>query len=289
MSLKDYWYEHPVAKKALGDLQCYLDLKMQGHITLLIAPSRVGKTTLLEHIAKGYRAEGKKVLTVKAAKSGANGFSWRPIQRLHLELLGYPFYQDLKGEDIDSTWHLIFDYLMQEKVDLLIWDDSDFISSAKSDRARLHVAEHLKALAEHCPAQLIISGTHHLHSLVKEEGQILNRSDIAYMRPYRFDGERSGSRDLKALVRCLHNFNENMDIKLSDAVLAQPSELFKGCFGCIGGLSERLRIAEAFAKRSNKGVVSFFHIRKAFRNYDSEGTINDEIMHFKNMVEGELE
>jgi hypothetical protein len=277
MELDEYRYMHPIAKRAIEQLICDIEVGLAGHISVLIAASRVGKTTVVRELKARLESKGKRVVYIIAPRSGSGAFSWRPFQRQLLEELGYPFFRDIKDDDVDYAWRLIDDYLRQENIHYLIIDDADFLNDAKSANARNRVAGNLRTFAEASSARVIFTGTFRLQEMVKGESQILNRSDLAYMRPYRYTASKDDKREIDALNRCLENFNALLKIKLSKEVIDNPYELFGLCLGCVGALSESIRKAEGYAKLKKKAEVSYHFIRKAFKDFDPNDIRKSEI------------
>lgn len=268
LELDEYRYMHPIAKDAVNQLTCDVNVNLRAHISVFIAASRSGKTTAIKEFIANVESEGKRVIYIIAPRSGAGAFSWRPFQRQLLEELGYPFFRGIKDDDIDYAWRLIVDYLRQENIDYLIVDDSDFLDDAKSANARNRVAGNLRTFAEASSARIIFTGTFRLQRLVKGESQILNRSDMVYMRPYKFTLDKENKREIDALNRCLRNFNSLLKIKLSQEVIDDPFELYGYCLGCVGLLSEGLRKAQGYAAQKKKAEISYYFIRKAFKDFD---------------------
>jgi hypothetical protein len=274
MHLRDYIYLHPLAKRAYEQLLCDVTLKLRGHMSIILAASRVGKTTLMREIISHLESLGKNVAYIVAPKPGSGKFSWRPTQRKLLALLGYPFARDIKGDDVDYGWQLINEYLVQEKIDVLIIDDADFLNDAKSKSARNQVANNLRSFAEECPARIVLTGTYLLQELVLGNAQLMNRSDLVYMRPYKYNAE-APKRDLDALDRCLTNFNNLLEIKLSEDVVKNPLKFYHMSLGCVGILAEKLLKAESYTKQANKPEISYYFIEKAFSESSSTTALTE--------------
>lgn len=266
---------HQHARVALEEIEVDLSLWNQfpDHFSVLIGPSDVGKTRVFEELESRAIAKGEKVIRFLGPGKSSSNFTWREFQTNFLKQFDYAFTHSRSERYIDDRWQNIYDLVEQERIDLILIDDSDFLNTAVSVNARASVVEQLRKMVDFLSAKVALSGTHHLQSIMTTEGQPINRCNLVYLDTY----SRSDVLHVQAFMEFVEIIARRLDLPLSDQVFEDVDLLFEKSLGCVGSIYERLYYAQAYAQKRKADEIQMVDFNKAYKNHDPDGKRLEEI------------
>ncbi len=275
---------HEKVSHAISDLKLMAKPGAGSDITLLVGPTGVGKSTVVnvlrEHVLKDYQARMKEDLALipiavaEAPASGERTFSWRIFYQRLGESLQEPL-MSKKQETVTKDGRVtvrpasnsatvaalrtsIEKALVYRKTSIVVVDEAvHLLRNIHGSTLENHM-DAIKSLANICGVNMILVGSYDLVGLMNLSGQVARRTTIVHFPRYFADEDR----DVRAFERILVKFASYLPLEGEVDLSPYASDLMQACAGCVGILKDTLSRALALALREG-GKLTVAHLEKA--------------------------
>lgn len=275
---------HQKVSQAISDLKLMAKPGAGSDITLLIGPTGVGKSTIVnvlrEHVLREYEAQMREdlgmipIAVAEAPASGERAFSWRIFYQRLGESLQEPL-MSKKQETVTKDGRVtvrpasnsatvaalrtsIEKALVYRKTSIVVVDEAvHLLRNVHGSTLENHM-DAIKSLANICGVNMILVGSYDLVGLMNLSGQVARRTSIVHFPRYFADE----ARDVVAFSKILEKLTNYLP--LADEVDLSPyaSDLMQACVGCVGILKDTLSRALALALREG-GKLTEAHLERA--------------------------
>ncbi len=275
---------HPRVSLALADLQLMSKPGVGSDITLLVGPTGVGKSTVVQALRDQVVSENRDrmredlamipIAVAEAPASGERGFSWRIFYQRLGEELQEPL-MTRKQETVTKDGRVtvrpvstsatvaalrtsIEKALVYRSTSIVVVDEAvHLLRNTHGNTVENHM-DALKSLANICGMNMILVGSYDLVALMNLSAQVARRTTIVHFPRY-LTGEELDERAFAKVVEKLATFlplEEDVDLS------GYAKELQQACVGCVGILKDTLSRALAITLRSG-GKWQATHLEQA--------------------------
>lgn len=265
--------KHPRVIQVLRDLDLMTSPDTGTSIALLLGPTGVGKSTIVQGFKRNILDASKQemandpglipVISVEAPATGERGFSWRIFYQRLGEALQEPLLLRKQetlvrngrtvikpvttGPTVAALQSSVEKALIHRKTRIVIVDEAVHLLRNLGGNSLENHLDALKYLSNESGAKLVLAGSYDLHGLMDLSGQIARRCSVLHMQRYQpgVDG------DVLAFNKVLQKFAKHFPLEGAEALNAEglAGELLEACIGCVGILKETLVRALAIALR----------------------------------------
>ncbi|HJW32509.1 MAG TPA: AAA family ATPase [Holophagaceae bacterium] len=262
---------HPRVSEAMADLKLMAKPGAGSDITLLIGPTGVGKSTVvnilrdqtLEENSEKMRADPGMIpiAVAEAPASGERNFSWRIFYQRLGESLQEPLMmkkQQTVEEDgrvtvrpvstsatVAALRTSVEKALVRRKTSIVVVDEAVHLLRNLHGNSIENHMDAIKSLANICGVNMILVGSYDLLSLMNLSGQVARRTSIVHFPRY-FTGEKL---DEGAFAKVLTKLAGYLPIEKEVDLTKYAGDLQQACVGCVGILKDTLSRALALALR----------------------------------------
>jgi GTPase SAR1 family protein len=273
---------HEYFDEARSGIMFKLDCSTNVEVVVLVGPSGVGKTTLMNQIAESIVDRERAamvcdpnfvpVIVTTAAATGHRQFDWRILYRDALRLLFDPFVGErtttpqaraaqnkLAGETLSASQLRcdLEDELRIRNTKYWFIDEAQHILMGGRSGVPGNQFDVLKSIAQRTGLKLLLSGPYELMEHVSHSAQLARRSEVIYLPRYRWDKKGDLQQFGNALVTILQQF----DMSGYPAPSAHLDFFYKGSIGCVGILKDWLTKAFAKAMVCKSTSLEIQHLR----------------------------
>lgn len=212
-SLETLVFDHLTFVEAQEQVRLRVQDTMDGFLPcfeMLMAPSRCGKTEVLEAIARDYPStmvNGVRHIPVLLVYVPSGGGT-RALDEAVLNALGVPIPPNVRGENGLKEFMLV--QLRNAKVRVILFDEASHLVERGSRIVSEAAADWFKAL--HTKAVnigVVMSGIPRLKRLIDENVQLRNRvSKPIFLPPYRYDDRKQRKAFASCVAAFLSEFEE---------------------------------------------------------------------------------
>lgn len=293
---------HPRVSQALADLKLMSKPGAGSNITLLVGPTGVGKSTVVQAMRDQVLAENREqmqknlgmipIIVAEAPASGERGFSWRIFYQRVGEELQEPLMtrkQETHTEDgrvtvrpvstratVAALRTSVEKALVYRSTSIVVVDEAvHLLRNIHGNTLENHM-DALKSLANICGVNIILVGSYDLIKLMHLSGQVARRTAIVHFPRY-LTGEELDERAFAKVVEKLASY---LPLEAEVDLSGYAEDLQKACVGCVGILKDTLSRALAITLRSG-GKWQEAHLEQALLSPMQHDAILREI------VEGE--
>ncbi len=223
---------------------------------LVMGPTGVGKTTLIERVVRGLhngmadelRADpGRYSSLVMRTPASSGAFSWKDFFMRGLAALEEP---ELRAKQprarsasgansdyrsVDSARWAFEDAVRMRRPKAVILDEGSHLTTVGSGVALAHQLDVIKSLSDATESVFVIVGTYDLIKFRNLSGQLGRRCRDVYFRQYRLDIEDQA----KIFRNIINTFQRKLPVDSGD-LLADAEYLYVGSAGCVGILKQWL-------------------------------------------------
>lgn len=275
---------HPRVSQAISDLKLMAKPGAGSDLTLLIGPTGVGKSTLInvlrEHVLKENQArmrEDRALIPIAVAEAPASGervFSWRIFYQRLGESLQEPL-MTKKQETVTKDGRItvrpvsnsatvaamrisIEKALVNRKTSIVVVDEAvHLLRHVHQGSLETHM-DAIKSLANICGSNMIMVGSYDLVALMNLSAQVARRTTIIHFPRYFSDEDR----DVHAFRKVLEKLTGYLPLEGEVDLSKYADDLMQACVGCVGILKDTLSRALALALREG-GELTEAHLEKA--------------------------
>lgn len=275
---------HQKVNHAIDDLQLMARPGAGSDITLLVGPTGVGKSTVVnvlrERVLKENQARMKEnralipIAVAEAPASGERAFSWRIFYQRLGESLQEPL-MSKKQETVTKDGRVtvrpasnsatvaalrtsIEKALVYRKTSIVVVDEAvHLLRNVHGSTLENHM-DAIKSLANICGVNMILVGSYDLVELMNLSAQVARRTTIVHFSRYFADEER----DVRAFGRILTTLAGYLPLEGEMDLSPYAADLMESCVGCVGILKDTLSRALGLALREG-GKMTEAHLEKA--------------------------
>lgn len=293
---------HPRVSEAMADLKLMAKPGAGSDITLLIGPTGVGKSTVVNILQEQFLKENSEkmradpgmipIAVAEAPASGEQHFSWRIFYQRLGESLQEPL-MSKKQETITGDGRVtvrpvstsatvaalrtsVEKALIRRKTSIVVVDEAVHLLRNLQGSSLENHMDAIKSLANICGVNMILVGSYDLLSLMNLSGQVARRTSIVHFPRY-FTGEKL---DEAAFGKVLAKLVTYLPIEEKVDLSEYASDLHQACVGCVGILKDTLSRALALSL-GDGGKWKDAYLEKAILSPAQLGAI------LKETVEGE--
>lgn len=241
-SIETLVFDHMTFVEAQEQVRRRVQDTMDGFLPcfeMLIAPSRCGKTEVLEAIAREYPStivNGVRLFPVLLVYVPSGGGT-RALDEAVLRALGVPVPKNVRGEN--GLKEFMLAQLKTAKVRVILFDEASHLVERGSRIVSEAASDWFKALhAKAVNIGIVMSGIPRLKRLIDENVQLRNRvSKPIFLSPYRYDYYKHRKAFANCVAAFLYEFKEQgCTLKMSH------NDLTRNCYivsaGCVGLLAD---------------------------------------------------
>lgn len=259
--------KHDLQESAKSRAEFLVEFCPNVDIVVVIGPSGVGKTTLLERIRESIlerhrvqmqeRPDFLPIISTMAVADGHRRFNWRRLYRDALVALGDAFADErkqtddgaqrwLQGMGLRESGHALRLQLEQEvklrgtKVWML--DEAQHVVMGGASGVPGDQFDVLKSIAQLTRMTIILSGTDQLRRYLGTSSQLSRRSEVVPFPHYRWDD----ASEQKMFARVAVTLLKRLPVKGYPDVKENLQFFYLGSLGCVGVIKDW--IARAFAR-----------------------------------------
>lgn len=275
---------HQKVSLAMSDLKLMARPGAGSDITLLVGPTGVGKSTVVnvlrEHVLKENQARMKEdralipIALAEAPASGERAFSWRIFYQRLGESLQEPL-MSKKQETVTKDGRVtvrptsnsatvaalrtsIEKALVYRKTSIVVVDEAvHLLRNIQGSTLENHM-DAIKSLANICGVNMILVGSYDLVGLMNLSGQVARRTTIVHFPRYFGDEDI----DIAAFRKVLAKLTSYLPLEGKVDLSQYADDLMQACVGCVGILKDTLSRALALALRDG-GRLKEAHLEKA--------------------------
>lgn len=290
---------HPRVSQALADLKFMAQPGAGSDITLLVGPTGVGKSTVVQAMRDQVLVENRDrmledmalipIIVAEAPASGERGFSWRIFYQRVGEELQEPL-MSRKQETVTKDGRVtvrpvsttstvaalrtsVEKALIFRKTSIMVVDEAVHLLRNLHGNTLENHMDALKSLANICGVNIILVGSYDLAALMNLSGQVARRSTIVHFPRYLTGEERDEQAFAKVLEKLAAYLPIEEEVDLSEYAL----DLQQACVGCVGILKDTLSRALAITLRSG-GKWQEAHLEQAILSPAQHGAILRETL-----------
>jgi len=290
---------HPSVSQALADLKLLSKPGVGSDITLLIGPTGVGKSTVIDTLREQVLKENEgrmredlamiPIAVTEAPASGERGFAWRIFYQRLGEALQEPLMSKkqetvlkdgritVKPVSTSSTVAALRmaseKALIYRSTSIVVVDEAVHLLRHQQGNAQANHMDALKSLANICGVNIILAGSYDLLKLINMSAQFARRTTIVHFPRY-LTGEKEDEKHFAGVVKKLATY-----LPLEEEVDLSPfaTDLHHACLGCVGILKSTLTRALAISLMSG-GKWKKEYLEQALLSPMQQRVIFEEIL-----------
>ncbi|MBL0210761.1 MAG: AAA family ATPase [Holophagaceae bacterium] len=297
---------HPRINEVLHDLETMALPGSGTDIALLIGPTGVGKSTVVDGLRKRVITNHLQaieedpsfipVVVMEAPSSGERMFSWRMFylrlgEALQEPLMGRKQETTLSdgrttvrnvasGNTVTAMRVAIENVLKFRRTALVVVDEAVHLLRNLHGNSLANYMDALKSLSNICGVTLTLVGSYDLYQLMELSGQVARRSAVVHFRRYLTGVEA----DEQAFRITLEKLQRCIPLENQPDLMPYADDLQAGSVGCIGILKDILARALAHALQ-NKGVWSESLLEKAMLSQSQMESILEETVTGERLIQ----
>lgn len=304
---------HPRAKDLLGELELATDPRSGVDIVLLLGPSGVGKSTMMEIYCKKLaeklhdellrNASLVPFISVEVPSPGVHRFAWQFLyaeMAAALELPSFGTHFEVKSTDVGQSVlqyvgkeptlaalrRVVENGLRHRGTQAVFLDEAVHIVRASSATTLPIQMDTLKSLANLNGTTFVLMGSYDLLSLLSLNGQLARRMHLIHFPRYQLGVEA----DRKAFLSVLRRLEKELPLDGVPSLADRGDEFFERTLGCVGVLKKTLQ--QTLIRCLHDGRRwNEKHLKSSFKSRGQLATMLQEIQEGENrlLAEGYLE
>lgn len=198
--------QHPAFLLGLRALDSLADDHVGGldpSVQMLVGPSRIGKTMILQALAEKYpaRREGHRWIRPVLFVSVTPGTAPKDLPLSVIRALGAPIPRERSRAG--SLFYMMLDQLRLAQTALILFDEASHLVDVGSKVPSRQASDWFKSLSDEARVSLVLSGVPRLKRLLDSNEQLRGRSrKPVELMPYRWDVKQ----EIATLAGCAHAF-----------------------------------------------------------------------------------
>lgn len=292
--------QHPRIQEVLEDLLAMANPGSGTDIALLIGPTGVGKSTLVDLLWRRIMQQRTQELeqdpgcipavVVEAPASGVREFSWR----MFYERLGRGLCEPLMNRKQETTLRdgrtavrpasaistiggmrgAVENALRSRRTSLVVVDEAAHLIRKVKGNSLDHRMDALKSLSNICDVTLTLVGSYDLYQLMDLSGQVARRSAIVHFARYL----TGVPQDEKAFRICVSTLQKYLPLENPPDLTPLAGALHENSLGCVGILKDILARALVQVIAKDAGRWSDGALERALLTQDQLESILEETL-----------
>ncbi|PIE95582.1 ATPase [Bacillus fungorum] len=294
---------HPKMEELLIKLKTLIELPGGNEIIILMGPSGVGKSTLIEELQKRIikslikeLEENKSKLplvTVELVSPDSGLFNWKDFYIRTLEVMHEPLIHNKilykTNEEQNSNKRLVRShsprtapelrksienafYYREPKV--FIIDEAQHFTKMASGKRFKDQLDTLKSLSNLTQIPQLLVGTYELKDFVNLNGQLARRTMDVHFSRYDINIDN----DLNNYIGIINGLLGRIPIQVSNEIINEYEYLYERTLGCVGILKDWLVRALKISLEENSDVFTLQHLERTALSINKISKLLDEIM-----------
>ncbi len=287
---------HPKLLQTDRALKEAIEMRTGASLILVVGPSGVGKTTLIQRVLNTLLTAASEDLksdpdwipyVAVEAPSTDLGFSWRDLYRrlalalnepaslvmAHRRLVPSPHLDSaavLPGTTMptsrlterrvasaDLRW-AVEQCLRYRRTRAQFIDEAQHFNRVVGSKSLLRQMDNLKSLANLTGTLWVLVGTYELLNLTNLSGQLARRSLDLHFPRYWLDAKC----DQQAFLNVVFTFQRHLPLAQEPDLVSHSDELHRGCLGCVGTLKDWLTRGLDQALRSGAKTLTMKELKR---------------------------
>lgn len=293
---------HPKMEQLLNRLNALIEQPGGNELIILMGPSGVGKSTLIEELRRRIIDNNIKELEENKSKfpfvsvelvSPDNGlFNWKDFyirtleamleplihHKINYETIGEkkPKRQPFGNSNPRTAPELrrsVENAFYYRKPQIFIIDEAQHFTKMASGKRYTDQLDTLKSLSNLTKIPQLLVGTYELKDFVNLNGQLARRTMDLHFPRYDFNNED----DLRIFIGIAHRLLGLLPIRVSSEIIDQYEFLYERTLGCVGILKDWLMRSLKVALEENSEVFTMKHMKKTALSINKVSKLLDEI------------
>ncbi|WP_368865372.1 AAA family ATPase [Stenotrophomonas maltophilia] len=231
--------EHPRYQEVDRQLFTQLAMGAPGSVVLLVGPTRVGKSRLVQSVARRLvqspiSDDELPVILVEAATTHGGRFSMKHFTMRALQALRHPMYGELGGiiRQRESETELrikLEQSIIYRKTRYLFIDEAHHLLRTNRGAQASDILDSLKCLANTTDIILVLAGGYELFAAGPSSAHLNGR-----MRVIEFGRYRPSGQDELNFLGILKGLDPHLPWKTGSSLIVHSSYISAGTLGCLG-------------------------------------------------------
>ncbi|OFD04478.1 hypothetical protein BTGOE7_44810 [Bacillus thuringiensis] len=294
---------HPKMKRLITRLNALINQPGGNEIIILMGPSGVGKSTLIQELRRGIinnsieeLEENRSKLPLVAVElvSPDNGlFNWKDFYIRILEEVNEPLihkkviyetphekklnnrkfanHNPRTAPELRRSVENAF-YYRDPKI--FIIDEAQHFTKMASGKRYTDQLDTLKSLSNLTKVPQLLVGTYQLKEFVNLNGQLARRTMDLHFPRYDFNIKK----DIYDFIGIVQSLLEKIPLKVSTEIIEQYEFLYERTLGCVGILKDWLVRALKVSLEERSNMFTFNHLKRTALSINKISTLLDEII-----------
>lgn len=227
---------------AFNETLAYISLAPRGSVTVLVGPTRVGKSSVVKEVLKHaftepVRSGIRPCIYVDAATTERGFMSMKYLTLRALSALEHPFYTDdsqgLRLSQTESTARIHLTRALEHReTKLMVVDEAHHLLRTMHRSRAASALDSLKCLGNETGVAILLSGGYELLQTCFESAHLNGRLSILEFPRYRaIEGE------IEEFDRILFTFDKMLPWARNQSLVGMRELIYEGSLGCCGLLS----------------------------------------------------
>lgn len=294
---------HPKMENLVIKLRELIEQPGGNEIIILMGPSGVGKSTLIEELNKKIiecsikeLEENKSKLplvTVELVSPDSGFFNWKDFYIRTLEAMNEPlihnkiFYTTSEEQQVyrsrlrnhnprtaPELRRSVENALYYRDPQIFIIDEAQHFTKMPSGKRFIDQLDTLKSLSNLTKIPQLLVGTYELKEFVNLNGQLARRTMDIHFPRY----DLNINEDFNNYIGIIQGLIGKIPIQVSSEIIDQFEFLYERTLGCVGILKDWLVRALKLALEEKSNVFTFHHLKRTALSINKISKLLDEIL-----------
>ncbi|WOA57218.1 TniB family NTP-binding protein [Bacillus mycoides] len=294
---------HPKMKKVMDKLKLLIEQPSGNEIIMVLGPSGVGKSTLIQSLKKDIiekameeleRDKSRLPLVLVELVSPDNGlFNWKDFYIRILNAMEEPLihkkvlYKNKDGVESEKKNYAnhnprtapelrrsVENAFYYRKPKVFIVDEAQHFTKMASGKRYIDQLDTLKSLSNLTKIPQVLVGTYGLEDFVNLNGQLARRTtDIQFSRY-----DLSIEEDFNNYLGIIKGLLGSVPIPVSDGLINHYEYIYERSIGCVGVLKDWLMRSLKLALEENASYLTLSHMKRTALSINKISKLLDEIL-----------
>ena len=297
---------HPRMTDAIEALRARLKPGLPARTVILLGPTGVGKSTVLDVAEKAFAEENCQALRVDCPRPGPRGFEfgltyWQMVGDMALgglsvdhlcpeaeaERLRLGGIVRRSRSSVDEKRLGVLSLLRVLGPRVVILDEAQHIAHVTGPRAHANILDDIKDCVTRTGIAYVLAGTYELSPLIAPSDQLGRRSRVIHFPPY--DARNKSDREAfeQVFAQLIMELPFPAPSRTWDALKGHMESVHEGCLGCVGVLKDWLIDALASALAQGADFIDWKRMQTEILNQAARVESSDKIREYRKTTESD--